>query len=436
LWNDVEKIDKTALASMQNSGKHILALLENLLEFSSLEQGTLQVAESGFNLYDLCAETTAMFRPLAQQKQLIFHSSLNIGKDFSVYSDHLKVKQIIINILSNAVKYTTNGEINFEVKTDNEVVYFTVTDTGAGIPNEQLNDIFKAFTRIADNAKLAEGSGLGLFVVKGLIDLLNGTINISSTVGKGTQITVSIPVKTATINTVFKAKHLLLIDDDFSILSLLKDMLIKLGHSVDVCNTVAEINECIHHISDYDMVITDMEMGEISGCDILARVKKSGAIIPVIIMTGRSDFHTVKAEEYGFDGYLAKPVGLNSLAMLLGSKTGKLTALTSLEEMFDNDPEAIRNILNIFLQSTKENITALDTAIANNDFDHAQRLCHKMLPMFLQLCFTDVSNLLKKMDAARGNEYPRWKEDVTAIIEGSRAAILAMSITNYEKGKS
>ena len=423
LWEDAQHIDKTALFSMQNSGKHILALLENLLGFSSLEQGTLQVTENEFNLYDLCAETTEMFRPLAQQKQLAFHSSLTIDKNFSVYSDRLKIKQIIINILSNAIKYTTKGEVCFEVKANNELTDFIVSDTGAGIPQDQHNNIFEAFSRVADNVKLAEGSGLGMFVVKGLVELLNGTIDISSTVGKGTRITVSIPLKTTIINTVFKAKHVLLIDDDFSFLSLLKDMLIKLGHSVDLCHTIAEINECISHISDYDMVITDMEMGEISGRDILTQVKKSNVHIPVIIMTGHGDYNSITAAEQQFDGYLAKPVDLNSLALLLGSKINKPVALTSLEEMFDSDKVAIREILDIFITSTTNNIDSLNTALANNDFNTAQHICHKMLPMFLQLNITNVSNLLKKMDLAHDNEYPQWKEDVKMIIEGSRIVI-------------
>ena len=421
LWSDSEKINKTALASMQNSGKHILALLENLLEFSSLEQGTLQVTESAFNLYELCVETAEMFRPLAQQKQLSFHSSLNIDKAFSVYSDQLKVKQILINILSNAVKYTTKGEIHFEIKAENELVDFIVTDTGAGIPKDQLNDIFKAFSRVADNIALAEGSGLGMFVVKGLVELLNGAIDIDSTVGKGTRITISIPMKIAVINAVFKAKHLLVIDDDLSFLALLKDMLVKLGHSVEVCNAPAEFNEYLVHLSDYDMVITDMEMGDVSGTDILTQIKKSNVVIPVIIMTGRGNFHSVTAAEYGFDGYLAKPVNLNSLALLLGSKTNK--SLTSLEEMFDNDKEAVRHILDIFTKSTSNNINALNAAIADNDFNTAQHLCHKMLPMFLQLNITNVAYLLKKMDAARDKEYPQWQEDVKAIIEESLRAV-------------
>ncbi|MDR0296218.1 MAG: hybrid sensor histidine kinase/response regulator [Prevotellaceae bacterium] len=423
LWDDVQNMDKTALASMQNSGKHILALLENLLEFSSLEQGTLQVAESGFNLYDLCIETAEMFSPLAQQKQLAFHFSPNINEDFSVLSDRLKVKQIIINILSNAVKYTTKGEVSFKIKAESELVRFIVADTGAGIPQDQLNDIFKAFSRVSDNVQLAEGSGLGMFVVKGLVELLNGTIDVKSAVGKDTEITISIPMKTTEINTVFKAKHVLIIDDDLIILSLLKDMLTKLGHSADVCHAPAEYDKYIAHIFNYDVVITDMEMGQISGKDVLAQVKNIGVLIPIIIMTGRGDFHNIKAAEYGFDGYLAKPVKLNSLALLLGSKTNKPLALTSLEVMFDNDKEAIRQILDIFLQSTTENINALNTAIADNDFNTAQGLCHKMLPMFLQLGINNVSNLLKKMDTARGNEYPQWEEDVKAIIEGSRIAI-------------
>ena len=165
---------------MRNSGRHILALLENLLEYSGLEQGTLQAVMEPFNVRELFLETSDMLKPLTLRKNLHLEYDVRIGNEVRLVSDPLKIRQIVMNLLSNAVKYTPQGGIRFTAAYRAGMLEFCVADTGAGIPAEFLAKLYEPFTRSVENSHYAEGTGLGMFVVKGLVELLNGTVDILS----------------------------------------------------------------------------------------------------------------------------------------------------------------------------------------------------------------------------------------------------------------
>jgi len=414
-----EKLTTKDVSSMENSGKHILSLLENLLEYSSLEQGTLLKTESEFNPYEICMETAEMFAPLAQKKELSFLYHFTLGKDLVVYSDALKIKQIMINILSNAVKYTVTGGIRFEVEYKDEKLTCSIIDTGVGIPEDKIDSLFEPFSRVDENNTLAEGSGFGMYVVKGLVDLLEGHIKILSEPGKGTNIEVTIPAKTVFRTTEWSSRKILIIDDEPSFLAMLADMFSRLGHEATTCNTLGVFESEIKDLSRYDVVLTDMEMGTVSGLDILGKIRKKNNTTPVIIMTARHDFDQNKAIESGFNAYLRKPVTVNELVNIFGGKKSEASEFGLLEEMFENDRDAIKDVLLIFLESTEKNILLLKEALETNDFSQAQQLCHKMLPMFQQIGADDPAVILKKMDSLRGKkteDYPEWKEEIYALI--------------------
>ena len=142
------------IKSMQNSARHILALLENLLEFSSLEQGSLQLTTSVFSLAELNEEIGQMFMPLAEAKKLAFkHSSDKVR----INSDQMRIKQIVINLVSNAIKYTSTGEIELQMSYTNKQLCVGISDTGAGIPEEKLEEIYEPFSRVETNNALAHG---------------------------------------------------------------------------------------------------------------------------------------------------------------------------------------------------------------------------------------------------------------------------------------
>ncbi|MDR2409474.1 MAG: response regulator [Bacteroidales bacterium] len=451
LWQqDTEKSKELqGLSSMQNSGKYIISLLENLLEFSSLEQGKQEVIPVNFQVQELCNEIAEMFSPLALQRNISFNYESHIDDQLFICSDRIKIKQIITNLLSNSVKYIIEGNITFHIVYQNERLCFTVEDTGVGIPQDEINSLFKPFSRIDKHSYLAKGSGLGLYVVKGLTDLLQGEITIHSEVGKGTQIKVIIPAKQILDidkETLFpknaialpshKKYNMLIVDDDISLLTVLKEMLFTIGHHATVCATMTEFDKYISNLSEFDIVLTDMEMGAYSGIDILKKVRHTAIPIPVIIMTAQSEYNRTKADKEGFDAYLSKPFTLNALLELFGSSAQaktKLSAkdqnynLTSLLEMFDEDKEVINKILTTFIQATVANIEHLKKTLEEKDIMTAQYLCHKMLPMFTQLGASMVTEILNKMDASRGKtveEYPQWKDDTMEIIRLSKELIV------------
>lgn len=416
------------IRSMQNSGKHILALLENLLEFSSLEQGTLQKSLTSFNLQELCVETVEMFIPLAQRKDLKVDYTLDFDKETCIHSDELKVKQIITNLLSNAIKYTQKGKVALNVTYHHNQLDFEVADTGVGIPEERQKNLFKPFFRVEENNSVAEGSGFGMYVVKGLVDLLGGEVYISSVVGRGTRIRVILPAEKTSADKNEFLKRLLIIDDDQSFLVMLRNMLLRLGHEPTTCSTIKEFKSHLKNARNYDAVLTDMEIGTFYGTDILKITRDENIKIPVIVMTAQGDFDKRIATKMGFDSYLAKPVTINSLGRLLGGKeTTADYEYGLLQEMFDNDKEAIDEVLEIFVQTTTENISRLEQAISSGNFPKVQAICHKMLSMFMQIGARETVSFLQKMDSLRAegpDKYPGWENDTKDFINKAKMLVV------------
>lgn len=413
---------------MKDSGEHILALLNNLLEFSSIEQGTSNISNRNFNLYQLCSQTVEMFIPLAKNKDLNITYSFDFDKHLTVSSDPLKIKQILINILSNSVKYTIEGSIQFNVKYSDNELFCDIQDTGVGIPENEINTIFCPFTRIDQNSDLSEGSGLGLFVVKGLIDLLKGNIKVTSEMGKGTRIEISIPVNEVDADKVFIPKKIIVMDDDMSFLIIIRNMLLKLGHTPSICNTIDEFEKLLSQIGQYDEILTDMEMDHFNGIDVLNRITDGGINIPVSIITAREDINGDDFIKMGFKAYIRKPVLMSDLKQLFG---GEMEAndlkFDSLNKMLGEDSEAMHEVLMSFVNTTAENIEKLQSAILHNDFKTAQLICHKMLPMFIQLDAIEKMDILKKIDSLRSlgmAVYPGWEDDILELIEYAEQVII------------
>ncbi len=434
ILGNVELMDKTGnekeFSSIQQSADHILNLLNNLLEYSSLEQGKLQIRNESFNLRQICDETAEMFRPIAKHKNLDFVYEPDMEEDPFILSDRLKIKQILSNIISNGIKYTLEGSVCFKARIGRNLVVFDITDTGVGIPPDKLEDVFKPFVRIETYNQFAEGSGYGMSVVKGLVDLLGGEIHIESEVGKGTHFEVRIPVgnvekpieEDGEVNSdKKKSLNILVIDDDNTLLSVIDTMLRRLGHQAIACRSKNDIESAIAQIHDYDYVLTDREMGALTGNDILHLFKEADPDKPVILMTARIEYSNEIAKEEGFDGFLQKPFNLKQLESLFGSvavaeseQEIAFPDFPSFSEMMGNDRPSMTDILSVFVKSTSDDLMTMNALIEASDFIEMQALCHKMLPMFTQL--ERNTTFLSKMNGMRGKgdteeSYPNWKED-------------------------
>lgn len=424
------------LSSMRSSAEHILSLLTNLLNFSRLDQGKESVILSDFNIKKLCDELHYMFEPLAYSKQLEFVYDNKLCEETFVKSDALKIKQIISNLLSNAIKYTMKGTVVFKVNENAKEIVFDIVDEGIGIPQEKLKDIYKPFNRIDNNESLIEGNGFGLFVVKGLIDLLGGIIEVKSELDKGTAFTVKIPVEYVEsadrheeelrVSELRQSdgKNILVVDDDNTLLAVIESMFHKIGCSCVVCHSLPEFEEQLKNIKQYDVVLTDREMGAFSGHDVLKNVKECDSDKRVVLMTARSEYNKDVADTMGFDGYLRKPFSIKDLINVFGvdvsvdNETHDVSKykddFPELSSMFDNDDDAITNVLNVFVETTTENIVAFNEIINADDFNGAVNLCHKMCPMFVQLNQKEDVEFLRKMDSMRGKDsasFQKWKEE-------------------------
>ena len=430
------EMNYTKISSMKSSAEHILSLLTNLLNFSRLDQGKESLIMSDFNVKKLCDELNLMFEPLANAKHLDFDYNENLKTDIFVKSDALKIKQIISNLLSNAIKYTMKGKVTFNVdRKDNELI-FEIIDDGIGIPQEKLKEIYKPFSRIDNKESLIEGNGFGLFVVKGLIDLLHGNIEVKSELGRGSSFTVKIPVEFVDVvddpknvssedaDILAMNRNILVVDDDNTLLSVIESMINKIGGKSVICHSLLEFEEQLKNINKYDVVLTDREMGAFSGLEVLKRIKDIDSSKCVILMTARYEYNKKVASDKGFDDYLRKPFSIKELADVLKANiniNSESEIISKYNEdfpelcsMFGNDNEAIEDILNIFVTTTSENILRFNEIIEEGDFEDAVNLCHKMCPMFVQLERKESSEFLRKMDKLRGNteeSFPEWKEE-------------------------
>ena len=433
-----DKEEKRVISSMKNSADHILSLLTNLLNFSRLDQGKESIIVSEFCISKLCDELNEMFLPLAKNKQLGFIYNKESQEEIFVKSDALKIKQILSNILSNAIKYTIQGNVCFNISKDENNMIFNISDEGIGIPQDKLDEIFKPFSRIDNNESLIEGNGFGLFVVKGLIDLLTGEISVNSEVGKGSTFTIRIPVEFVdgkdTKDESIDIKELksglnlnvLVIDDDKTLLTVIESMLNKLEISCVKCHSSLEFDEVLKNINSFDLILTDREMGAFSGLDVLKKAKEIAPEKKVVLMTARSEYNKDIAIEKGFDDYLKKPFSLNDLAILFNTNFDSEVNHNSryqndfpdLCSMFDNDDD-ITEILNTFAESTANNIVAFNEIIDSDNFSDAVKLCHKMRPMFVQLNQNECADFLLKMDKLRDKDaslFPEWKEESIAFM--------------------
>lgn len=446
--------EKKVISSMKNSADHILSLLTNLLNFSKLDQGKETTIISEFCINKLCDEIAEMFSPLAINKKLIFTYNNKSNNTLFIKSDALKIKQILSNVLSNAIKYTNEGNVSFNVSNDENNMIFRISDEGIGIPQDKLDEIFKPFSRIDNQESIIEGNGFGLFVVNGLADLLNGKIDVKSEEGKGTEFTIKIPVEFVKEKTLkeenidiqkFKSNNklnILVIDDDKTLLTVIESMLLKLDIRCDICHSSIEFDEILNSINNYDIILTDREMGAFSGLDVLKKIKEINPEKKVVLMTARSEYNRDIATEKGFDNYLRKPFSINELALLLNTNHDVKDNNSSkyqddfpeLCSMFGNDDKATTDILKTFVETTSDNIIIFNDIINANDFSEATTLCHKMYPMFVQLNQRECADFLLKMDKLRekdASSFPEWKNESINFINKTDDFILYLSEKYY-----
>ncbi len=324
MWDseDATEDRKRQLQSAQNSGKHILSMLTNLLEFSRLERNSGTLYFSRFNLIEMMEDIVNMFQPFTEEKGLALEFENHAPSPFFVETDYTLLKQILVNVISNAVKYTPQGSVCIRLQQEQQLV-FTITDTGIGMDADDIQKIFTPFSRIKNPVK-TEGSGFGMYVTKGLVDTLKGSIVLTSEKGKGTCVTVKLPIRQRESISPPEKKEdseregrrynkVLLFEDDVSLGAMMKEFLTQKGYKVKLCSDSRDIKGFLRLISLFDIVLTDMQMTNITGTDILHEIRKTDSGIPIWLMTAHGEYTTERAVSEGFTGLITKPIQMHKL---------------------------------------------------------------------------------------------------------------------------
>ncbi len=335
-------------SDVAEAGNTLLSLINDILDFSKIEAGKMELAPAEYELSSLIREVNNMIGIRCKDRGLKFIIRNNPDIPNYLYGDEVRIRQILINILNNAIKYTDEGLVtlivDYEKLSDNNInLILTAKDTGIGIKEEDLASLFESFKRIdlASNRK-KEGTGLGLSITKSFVDLMGGTINVESTYGKGSAFTISIPqtiIKDEKIG-IFKsdstnsrkyryeasflapAANILIVDDVEMNIKVIQGLLKQTKIQVD---TALSGKECLEKIADteYDIILLDHMMPEMDGIETLQIMKSDESHpnqnTPVIMLTANAIMGA--KEEYietGFSDYLSKPVKSDLLeAMLL-----------------------------------------------------------------------------------------------------------------------
>jgi signal transduction histidine kinase len=189
---EINAEQKKQLGMVQDSARHLLALINDVIDLSKIEAGKIEAGVSTFNLADVISDVRNTFGQVAQDQGLVLN--MEIPGPIAVTSDERRIKQIIINLVSNAIKFTDTGRVDVTVKQKGVVVEISVRDTGIGIGKEDLNGLFRPFVRVAVPGRLTEGTGLGLYLSRRIARFLGGDIMAESERGNGSVFTFTFPV--------------------------------------------------------------------------------------------------------------------------------------------------------------------------------------------------------------------------------------------------
>lgn len=347
-------------SNVADAGNALLSLVNDVLDFSKIEAGRMELAPADYELNILLRECKNMLTTKIVTKGLAFNIKNNPDIPNCLYGDEVRIRQILVNLMNNAVKYTDCGSITLDVDyeqldDDRVLLKFSVTDTGIGIREEDLPALFESFKRIdlEHNRKL-EGSGLGLNIAKSFIELMGGTIDVSSVYGQGSTFTVHIPqlVKGDNKIGVFnmdnadskKKKYVasfhapnakLLIVDDVPInIKVIKGLIRQTQVNIDAAESGPE---CLEKMATtkYDLVLLDHMMPNMDGVEVMKRLTEdkthANQDTPIIMLTANAILGA--KEEYlelGFAGYLSKPVHPDELeAMIVKNLPAELVELTT-----------------------------------------------------------------------------------------------------------
>ncbi len=462
---------KKYLELIRKSADTLKVIVDDILDLSKIDAEKMSFEEIQFNLKDTVQTTIASFIPKTIEKNIQIKTDFSNAIPSYLVGDPVRLTQIINNIIGNAIKFTEVGSVSLTVVTKEKndeyiIIEFIIKDTGIGISPLKIGSIFDSFSQAeSDTTRKYGGTGLGLSIAKKLIEKQNGQINVESKLGEGTQFTIQIPYKISkttkemenntqekpVINFEKKLRILVAEDNDinlFIIEKMLKEWNLQIDFATTGTEAVAKMKE-----GNFDLILMDVEMPDMNGYRateiIRSELSYPANEIPIIAMTGHAmQGEREKCLKCGMNDYISKPFKPEELkekiSLLTKSKTeiaeevsqaftgdmsdikpapskvtlatnyisveNKLTDMTFLKEISENNEQFFREFIQMFLTNTPKSIEEMKVALENSDWEKLRQASHKIKPSFNYVGLKELSQ-----NAGKIEEYSRSGKNLEQI---------------------
>jgi PAS domain S-box-containing protein len=455
LDEDFSAEQREALETIKKSSDRLLDLINEILDLSKIETDSMELEKIPFDLKDLVLDVCQLIRPVVGEKPIEIRCAIEDGPWDVVTGDPTRIRQVLLNLLGNAVKFTEKGEVLTSVRLleeldDHILAEIAVSDTGVGIPAEKQETVFAAFSQ-ADGSTTRKygGTGLGLTISQRLIRLMEGQITLESREGMGSTFSFKIRLEKGKIPHLSDLPHpeavlhaptgelkslkILLAEDDTANQKLAILVLEKMGHRVDLAiNGVRALEMGKAH--RYDIILMDIQMPEMGGIEATEKLRQAEVRTPIVAMTASVMYgDRERFVEAGMDDYVAKPIKREVLRGTLKrhavSKLSSGATYDSMQPVSDKvaeelglDQEQYLEILTGFIEEKKKDMEELEKALAREDTERIARLAHKIkgsaLNLRLDLMAQPAASIEK---AAKEGDLTRISDDWDALSRGFEA---------------
>ena len=462
LKTDLTTKQKEYLDAIKMSGDALIVLINDILDLAKVDAGKMTFEKTPFKMKSSIAAMLHLFETKIQEKNLRLIQEYDNKIPKILIGDPVRLHQIILNLVSNAVKFTTKGKITVSVDllhedTDNVIIQFAVTDTGIGIPEEKIGKIFENFQQASSGtSRLYGGTGLGLAIVKQLIEPQGGTIRVKSNLNEGSTFSFTLGFqKTNTdaeleneimeLDSEIKNIKVLVVEDIALNQLLMKTLLDDFGFDRDIAENGKIAIEKLKN-KDYDIILMDLQMPEMNGFEATEYIRNTmNSNIPIIALT--ADVTTVdlaKCKAVGMNDYLAKPIDERVLYSKIVSilkkpklakvrttlnenreekeiakKKIKYTDLVYLNQRTKSNPTLMMEMISLYLAQTPPLITTIKQSLAEKNWTLLGAAAHKIIPSFAIMGMSpDFENMAKKIqDFAIAQEKTDEIDDLVLELE-------------------
>jgi len=423
------------------SANNLITIINDLLDFSKIQDGVVKIENREFDVHELLSNIVQLFKVKADEKNIELNCSFDKNLPKIIIGDASRLNQIILNIVSNAIKFTESGKIKIESKITSHQnldakILFTISDTGIGIDQKELESIFESFTQIKGKSdKLYSGTGLGLSIAKQLTELQNGVISVSSKPGSGSTFKIEIPFRLlepilkediTTTDSSFTPRDLsdinvLLVEDNKVNQFLAKKILCKMGFKVDVASSGQEALDYFSKGMSCDVILMDVQMPEMNGYELTGYIRefKNGQLsnIPIVALTAyASSNEKDKAAQAGMNEYLTKPYSPDELLSVILSVTRNApdtnkpgteqkineaairTTSDNLIELFGGSITDVISLLQMLVVQIPQIVGEIKTSIEEKNWSFTFQSAHKLKSSLHLLKIEQLNNMIAEIE--------------------------------------